>query len=177
MTTDQFETLRLYLIVFVVVFRLAMMPRYLQSYLNIAYYKMEGLKQEAGRISNVDIQKLIARVFYYLCVITLQYVAPMTMILFLSLMYKTMGGGSWTGLWADQAEPPMTPVVNLELEPRPAIHIETVFGQEEEVEALSGQFSLAWQSLKHVRSCFLKNYKVVHGTWLERSERALHPTE
>lgn len=75
------------------------------------------------------------------------------MILFLSLMYKTMGGGSWTGLWADQTpvvnEP--KPVLSLELEPRQEIKIEQVFGQEEEVEALSNQFSLAWHSLRHVR--------------------------
>jgi len=58
------------MVVFLVVFRLAMMPRYLQSYLNMAYHKLEELKQEAGKITNVDLQKLIARVFYYLCVVS-----------------------------------------------------------------------------------------------------------
>lgn len=58
------------MIVAVVLFRLAMMPRYLQSYLNMAYHKMEELKQEAGKITNIDLQKLIARVFYYLCVVS-----------------------------------------------------------------------------------------------------------
>ena len=53
--------------------------------------------QPLSKVTNMDIQKLIARVFYYLCVVTLQYVAPLIMILFLSLMYKTMGGGSWDG--------------------------------------------------------------------------------
>ncbi len=69
LSPDQFETLRLYLIVVVVLFRLAMMPKYLQSYLNMAFHKMEELKQEAGKITNVDLQKLVARVFYYLCVV------------------------------------------------------------------------------------------------------------
>ena len=142
------------MIIFVVLFRLAMMPRYLQSYLNMAYHKLEELKVEAGKISNIDVQKLIARVFYYLCVVTLQYVAPMTMVLFLSLMYKTMGGGSWTGFWTDQtpapAAPIPTPAISLELEPRQEIKIDKVFGQDEAVEALSSQFSLAWHSLKHV---------------------------
>lgn len=33
----------------------------------------------------------IASVFYYLCVVTLQYVAPIILCLFLSLMFKTLG--------------------------------------------------------------------------------------
>ena len=42
----------------------------------------------------------MARIFYYLCVVTLQYVAPMILVLYLALMYKTMGGGTWTGMMA-----------------------------------------------------------------------------
>ena len=153
LTSDQFETLRLYMIIFVVLLRLAVMPKYLQSYLNMAYDKLEELKQEAGKVTNVDIQKLIARVFYYLCVVTLQYVAPLIMILFLSLMYKTMGGGYWTGLWSDlspeecavEQEP-----VRLEVMPKAEIKIEKHFGEDEAVDELSSQFSLAWNSLKHV---------------------------
>lgn len=71
MTPDQFETLRLYVVIFVVLFRLALMPKYLQSYLNIAYHRVEELKTEAGKISNVDMQMLVARVFYYLCVVSI----------------------------------------------------------------------------------------------------------
>ena len=121
MTSDQFESARLYAVVAIVAFRLAVMPRYLQSYLNIAYYRLPSgyyplfikcinlnqtyyrtaeLKQEAGKISNVELQRLVARIFYYLCVVTLQYVAPMILVLYLALMYKTMGGGTWTGMIA-----------------------------------------------------------------------------
>ena len=50
--------------------------RYLQAYLNLAYDKVNMLRQEAGKISNVDLQRIVIRVFYYLCVVTLQYVAP-----------------------------------------------------------------------------------------------------
>ena len=70
LTCEQFETIRLYLVVAVLAFRLVMMPTYLQSYLNMAYHKMEELKQEAGKISNVDLKKSIVRVFYYLCVVS-----------------------------------------------------------------------------------------------------------
>ena len=70
LTSDQFETLRLFMVIFVVIFRLAVMPRYLQSYLNMAYTKLEELKQEAGKVSNVELQKMIARVFYYTTVVS-----------------------------------------------------------------------------------------------------------
>ena len=148
------------MIVLVVLLRLAVMPQYLQSYLNMAYHKLEGLKQEAGKVTNIDIQKLIARVFYYLCVVTLQYVAPLIMILFLSLMYKPMGGGNWTGLWSvgEATTPVQEPEpVRLEVMPKSEVKIDKVFGEEEATEELSRQFSLAWHSLKHVR--FLKKKK------------------
>jgi hypothetical protein len=40
----------------------------------------------------------ITSIFYYLCVVVLQYTAPILMCLFLSFMYKTLGGYSWS--WA-----------------------------------------------------------------------------
>jgi Predicted transmembrane protein 161AB len=72
------------------------MPIYLQAYLNLAYDRIEDQKKEAGRITNTEVQRKITSIFYYLCVVTLQYTAPILMCLFLSLMYKTLGGYSWT---------------------------------------------------------------------------------
>ena len=43
---------------------------YLQSYLNLAYHKMEEMKLEAGKISNIELQKSLSRIFYYLCVVS-----------------------------------------------------------------------------------------------------------
>lgn len=43
----------------------------------------------------------IASIFYYLCVVTLQYVAPILMCLYFALMYKTLGGYSWTDLFGN----------------------------------------------------------------------------
>merc|ERR1719283_351696 len=98
MTSSQFETMRLYLIALTVLYRLLIMPSYLQAYLNLAYNKVQELKQDAGKISNLDLQRRVIRVFYYLCVVTLQYTAPMILILYLSFLYKTLGGGSWEGI-------------------------------------------------------------------------------
>lgn len=96
MTGEAFDTIRLLLVIVAVVLRIALMPIYLQAYLNLAYQRLEEQKKEAGRITNVELQKKISSIFYYLCVVTLQYVAPILMCLFLALMYKTLGGYQWT---------------------------------------------------------------------------------
>lgn len=139
-TENQFESFRLIMILVVVLLRLAVMPTYLQSYLNIAFYKMEELKQEAGKINNLEMQRRVARVFYYLCVVTLQYIAPMVLIFFSSLMYKTMGGGSWTGMWSDLDDISSSMPSN---SPETPVYSHTS-------QLGDGQFSLAWQSLKQV---------------------------
>lgn len=98
LSSDTFDILRIVLVVVVSVVRLSMMPYYLQSYLNIAYEKIEAQKKESGRITNKELQKKVARVFYYLCVVTLQYVAPIVLCFFVSLMFKTLGGLRWGAL-------------------------------------------------------------------------------
>lgn len=122
MTVEAFESLRLYLVIFAALLRFALMPIYLQAYLNIAYNRIEELKQEAGRITNVDLQKKITSIFYYLCVVTLQYAAPIVMCLFLVFMYKTLGDQSWTSLWKTEdigtcpaMAPPMTTAAPAEI--------------------------------------------------------------
>uniref|UniRef100_A0A673VKJ0 Transmembrane protein 161B n=1 Tax=Suricata suricatta TaxID=37032 RepID=A0A673VKJ0_SURSU len=95
MTEATFDTLRLWLIVLLCALRLAMMRSHLQAYLNLAQKCVDQMKKEAGRISTVELQKMVARVFYYLCVIALQYVAPLVMLLHTTLLLKTLGNHSW----------------------------------------------------------------------------------
>jgi len=180
MTCDQFETMRLYLVVLTVLYRLAIMPRYLQAYLNLAYDKVQELRQEAGKISNVDLQRRVIRVFYYLCVVTLQYTAPMILILYLSLLYKTLGGGSWTAVGTvsaqvvddatcgleecgarDEFTEINVPVESSEKD----IGIGDIINQEETVEAITEQFSLAWTSLKNVFTVEVFKGLLGFSTW------------
>lgn len=106
MTPETFESVRLLAIIFSVVLRMCLMPIYLQAYLNLAYDRVEDQKKEAGRITNKEFQQKVTSIFYYLCVVTLQYAAPILLCLFLSFMYKTLGGYSWmwTSLSAVGAE-------------------------------------------------------------------------
>ncbi|BES95569.1 transmembrane protein 161B [Nesidiocoris tenuis] len=102
MTENAFDALRIVLIVAVVLLRVALMPFYLQAYLNIAKRRIEEQKREAGRITNKELQKKIAAVFYYMCVVALQYVAPILLCLYFALMYKTLGEYSWSNLFDTQ---------------------------------------------------------------------------
>ncbi|XP_045022468.1 transmembrane protein 161B isoform X4 [Bubalus bubalis] len=95
MTEATFDTLRLWLIIVLCALRLAMMRSHLQAYLNLAQKCVDQMKKEAGRISTVELQKMVARVFYCLCVIALQYVAPLVMLLHTTLLLKTLGNHSW----------------------------------------------------------------------------------
>lgn len=99
LSESAFDAIRLVLVVVAVILRLCLMPVYLQAYLNIAYDRLEEQKKEAGRITNVELQKKVASIFYYLCVVTLQYVAPIILCLYVALMYKTLGGYRWTDLY------------------------------------------------------------------------------
>lgn len=59
MTVARFESLRLITIVVVGLLKIIFMPIYLQSYLNLAIQRLEIQKKEAGRITNVDLQKKV----------------------------------------------------------------------------------------------------------------------
>jgi len=170
MTSDQFETMRLYLVLGTVVYRLFLMPAYLQSYLNLAYDKVNELKQEAGKISNVDLQRLVARVFYYLCVVTLQYVAPMVMVFYLTLMYKTLGEGSWVAASKEPEEcglePPASSVDEfVELESEEVITDDIIPPILDKDEEIRQQFSLAWKTLKNVFTTEVFRGLLGFSTW------------
>ncbi|XP_072372336.1 transmembrane protein 161B isoform X7 [Scyliorhinus torazame] len=95
MSETTYDSLRLWIVILLCVLRLALIRQHLQAYLNLAQKGVEQMKKEAGRISTTDLQKMVARVFYYLCVIALQYVTPMIMLLHATLLLKTLGNHSW----------------------------------------------------------------------------------
>ena len=59
MSSDSFETTRIVAIIVVIVLRLCLIREYLQSYLNIAPQKLTLMKKESGRITNLDLKKLV----------------------------------------------------------------------------------------------------------------------
>ncbi|XP_062310336.1 transmembrane protein 161B [Osmerus eperlanus] len=104
MTETTYDTMRLWVVLLLCALRLGVMRQHLQAYLGLAQKGVEQMKKEAGRISTVDLQKMVARVFYYLCVIALQYMAPLVMLLHTTLLLKTLGGHSW-GVYPEEDLP------------------------------------------------------------------------
>lgn len=90
-----FGTLRLWLIILLCALWLAIMCSHLQAYLNLTQKCVDQMKKEAGWISTVELQKMVAWIFYYLCVIALQYVVPLVMLFHITLLLETLGNHSW----------------------------------------------------------------------------------
>ncbi|TNN53026.1 Transmembrane protein 161B [Liparis tanakae] len=65
MTEDTYDTLRLWAIILMCVLRLAMMRHHMQAYLNLAQKGVDQMKKEAGRISTVDLQKMVIMIKRY----------------------------------------------------------------------------------------------------------------
>lgn len=62
MSEDTFDTVRLWIIILLCALRLAMMRHHLQAYLNLAQKSVDQMKKEVGRISMVDLQKMVSMV-------------------------------------------------------------------------------------------------------------------
>lgn len=62
MSEQTYDTLRLWTIILMCVLRLAMMRHHLQAYLNLAQKGVDQMKKEAGRISTVDLQKMVNKI-------------------------------------------------------------------------------------------------------------------
>lgn len=60
MSEDAFDTMRLWIIILLCALRLVMMRNHLQAYLNLAQKCVDQMKKEAGRISTIDLQKMVS---------------------------------------------------------------------------------------------------------------------
>uniref|UniRef100_A0A668UYQ9 Transmembrane protein 161A n=1 Tax=Oreochromis aureus TaxID=47969 RepID=A0A668UYQ9_OREAU len=108
-SSEAFDSMRLWMIVVSCVLRLGLTRYHLQAYLNLAQKWVEQMKKEAGRIAAIDIQRKVTRVFCYLTVVSLQYLIPILLILFSTLSLKALGDFSWsTGA---QDTPGVTPAI------------------------------------------------------------------
>lgn len=138
MSNSAFDSMRLIVVIAVVSHRLFLMPLYLQAHLNMAYQRVQEQRKEAGRITNHELQEKIASVFFYLCVVTLQYVIPIFCCLFFAFLFKILGGLTWAG-----SELPME---------SPALFFPNPVDAEDSTTIMQSarQFTLALDSLKQV---------------------------
>ncbi|XP_075036715.1 transmembrane protein 161B [Mixophyes fleayi] len=156
MTEDSFDTVRLWIIILLCGLRLMMMRYHLQAYLNLAQKCVDQMKKEAGRISTMELQKMVARVFYYLCVIALQYVAPMVMLLHMTLLLKTLGNHSW-GIYDSNSSSEATQESSLAFSELPC--------PEEKMKATVTQITVALGGLKNIFTPLLFRGLLSFLTW------------
>nr|XP_018901701.1 PREDICTED: transmembrane protein 161B [Bemisia tabaci] len=153
---ESFESIRLIVVVGVIFHRIMIMPLFLQAYLNLAHRKVEDQKKEVGKMTNVEFQKKIAAVFYYLVVVALQYLIPLLMCLYFAFMYKTLGDYSWLGTHSLNATEHLTPPVS------------PTASQSEDGDSIlqsAHQFSLALNSLKDVLTAEVHRGLFGFATW------------
>jgi len=93
-SSECFELVRIVVVLFMCMVRVSLVRPHLQAHLNMAHDRMVALRREPGRISSTELQKLVVRVYYYLCVVALQYLAPLVILMFTVLMLKTLGNVS-----------------------------------------------------------------------------------
>lgn len=103
-TESVFENVRIVVFVVLCFLRVILLPLHVQSHLNLAYDKVESIRKESGRISNVELKKMVARVFYFVIVVVIQYLTPVIILLFMAFLYKTLGEYSWSGAFGESAE-------------------------------------------------------------------------
>lgn len=145
---DQFEGFRILLVVIMCSLRIILMPKFMQSHLNLAHEKIESIKKESGRITNIELQKTIARVFFYLCVVAIQYIAPVLLVLFLTFLLKTLGGLSWASLFGETAVRFFTPTS------KPGMRLPKLGGENSTLETIMESAAEFTNTLGDIRSIF-----------------------
>ncbi|KAM9112180.1 transmembrane protein 161A isoform 1-T1 [Pangshura tecta] len=108
MSHSAYNSTRLWTIVALCLLRLAMTRHHLQAYLQLAERWVEQMKREAGRITVLEIQRKVARIYCYVTVVSLQYLGPIILTLHCTLLLKSLGDYSW-GLFPEP--PPVSPAV------------------------------------------------------------------
>lgn len=81
-----YETFRHWSVLFFCVLRTALFKLHLQNYLNLASLRMEDLKKEQGRITILELRKKVSNIFAFYAGVALQYMAPVLIILSLSIL-------------------------------------------------------------------------------------------
>lgn len=102
-TESVFDNVRIVIFAVLCILRLLLLPTHIQSHLNSAYEKVESIRKESGRVSNVEIKQMVSRVFYFVNVVVIQYLVPVIILLFMAFMYKTLGEYSWSDTFGENA--------------------------------------------------------------------------
>lgn len=95
MNDNTFDTLRIYCIILLNLFRFYQLPKYMAMFLCGAKNRITRFKRRGGTTTNKEVQVTISSIYNFTNVVAVQYILPILMCLFTAFMYTTMGGYSW----------------------------------------------------------------------------------
>ncbi|VDK36588.1 unnamed protein product [Taenia asiatica] len=136
-------SLRLLFTLLTVILRVAMTKRHMQAFLDTAQTRLDRLNREPGRITNREVQRIVASVFHCFNFAALQYLAPSILLIGFAFSYKASTGTGWL---------PLAPEINVASSPSTSLA--------SVLEAFAGQdwdlvFSASWFSaIQHTREAF-----------------------
>lgn len=90
-----FDTLRIYMIIILNFIRFYQLPKYVAMFLLGANNRVTRIRCRGGSTTNKEIQITISSIYNYVNVVTLQYILPILMCFFMTIMFKSMGDHNW----------------------------------------------------------------------------------
>lgn len=103
-----FESIRLYCVVIVSVYRFYLVPKYLAIFLLSADKRILKIKYRGGATTNREIQITVASIYKYANVVVIQYILPVLMSFFTVLLLKSLGSLRWLPDWTETIYQPYT---------------------------------------------------------------------
>ena len=98
------ETFRHWSILFYCGLRAALFKLHLQNYLELASLRVEDLRKETGRISILQLHKKVSTIFSFYGGVAVQYMAPVVVLLCLSVLMHVSSPYQWESLTPEQLE-------------------------------------------------------------------------
>ncbi|RMZ96064.1 transmembrane protein -like [Brachionus plicatilis] len=89
--------LKIYLVVFFFLLRLALYRHYAQSYLNLAFEIAASIRKQSTKVTNTKYMSSISSIYQYYGVVANQYIVPLYVLLFMVFLLKTLGNYTWCG--------------------------------------------------------------------------------
>ncbi|VDM15654.1 unnamed protein product [Hydatigera taeniaeformis] len=108
-SSERICSLRLLFTLFTVILRIAMTKRHMQAFLDTAQTHLDRLNREPGRITNREVQRIVASVFHCFNFAALQYLAPSILLAGLAFSYKASTGTGWLPLAPQITVAPSSP--------------------------------------------------------------------
>lgn len=92
---ELFDIIRIYCVIIMNLLKLSLLSSYVATFLLSTRHRIHSIKCRGGMTTNRELQLTVSSIYNYVNVVAIQYILPVLMCLFTSIMYKTMGQYKW----------------------------------------------------------------------------------